>query len=291
MFTKNDKNLGMHCFAADKEFNPDSVTSPGIITSVAYISMLKQPHLLITGKTGSGKSVLINDLIFTAAKCYPMDSADGETGARVSQFIFIDPKGVELVMWCDLPHTLAYATEPDECVSALQLALRITKARNKIMRESKPRKRKWDKGDIYVIIDEFADLMTTNKKRVQPLVQRLCQIGRSAKVHVILATQCPQAKIIPTEIKVNFDSRVCLKTSSVRDSRYVLDMLNTLDERSICYYLPDPETDGQAKAVYVTPHETSVIETVNFPQEELDEMNNWWTAQVDCGAIQCSHAA
>ena len=82
--------------------------------------------------------------------------------------------------------------------------------------------KKYGGGAVYVIIDELADLMTTNRRQVQPLLQRLCQIGRAANVHVIAATQCPLSSVIPTPIKVNFDARVALRTRSAQDSRNIL---------------------------------------------------------------------
>lgn len=176
-----------------------------------YLDALKQPHLLIAGTTGSGKSVLVNALIYTA-----LYNAPGE-----ASFILIDPKRVELSEFRPLPHTLYYASEPDTMPDALRYAINLTERRFTIMQAEKVKK--WPGGDIYVVIDELADLMTTNRKEVQPLIQRLCQIGRAARVHVIACTQTPIAKVIPTEIKVNFDARFGLRTRSKQDSRNILD--------------------------------------------------------------------
>lgn len=176
-----------------------------------YLDALKQPHLLIAGTTGSGKSVLVNALIYTALYKAPGDVS----------FIFIDPKRVELSEFRELPHCLRYSSEPDTMPEALRYAMRLTEYRYTVMQTE--RVKKWQGGDVYVIIDELADLMTTNKKEVLPLVQRLAQIGRAARVHVIACTQTPIAKVIPTEIKVNFDARFGLRTRSKQDSRNILD--------------------------------------------------------------------
>lgn len=176
-----------------------------------YLDALRQPHLLIAGTTGSGKSVLVNALIYTALYKAPGDVS----------FILIDPKRVELSEFRPLPHTLYYASEPDTMPDALRYAMNLTERRFTIMQAEKVKK--WAGGDIYVVIDELADLMTTNRKEVQPLIQRLCQIGRAARVHVIACTQTPIAKVIPTEIKVNFDARFGLRTRSKQDSRNILD--------------------------------------------------------------------
>ena len=175
-----------------------------------YTDMLKQPHLLIAGATGSGKSVIINSLIYTALFRSP-DQV---------QFIFIDPKRVELIDFSRVSHCVKYASEPDEMIAALQMAISITEQRYKQMRRK--RVKTFSGGDLYVVIDELADLMTTAKKQVQPIIQRLCQIGRAARVHVIAATQCPLSCVIPTPIKVNFDARVGLRTRSAQDSRNIL---------------------------------------------------------------------
>ena len=175
-----------------------------------YENMLQQPHLLVAGATGSGKSVVINGIITTA-----LFNAPSEV-----QFILIDPKRVELVDYRCLPHTAFYASEPDEMVRGLNIALNSIEARYKQMQRA--HEKKYTGAQMYVIIDELADLMTTNKKKVQPLIQRIAQIGRAAGVHLICATQCPLAKVIPTEIKVNFDARVGLRTRSAQDSRNIL---------------------------------------------------------------------
>lgn len=176
-----------------------------------YKDMLSQPHLLIAGATGSGKSVIINGLIYTALY-------DSPAAVRL---ILIDPKRVELVEYKNLPHTIQYASEPGEMIGALQGALDIVEMRYKLMQRQ--REKKYNGAAVYIVIDELADLMTTSKKHVQPLLQRLAQIGRAANVHIIAATQCPLAAVIPTPIKVNFDSRVGLRTRSRQDSRNILD--------------------------------------------------------------------
>nr|WP_296960378.1 FtsK/SpoIIIE domain-containing protein [uncultured Mediterraneibacter sp.] len=175
-----------------------------------YENMMEQPHLLIAGATGSGKSVVINGIITTALFKAPTEV----------QFILIDPKRVELVDYRYLPHTAFYASEPDDMVRALQMAMNIIEMRYKQMQSA--RQKKYTGTELYVIIDELADLMTTNKKQVMPLIQRIAQVGRAAGVHLICATQCPLAKVIPTEIKVNFDARVGLRTRSAQDSRNIL---------------------------------------------------------------------
>ena len=196
-----------------------------------YKDMLQQPHLLIAGATGSGKSVVINGLVYTALYDSP----------AAVQFILIDPKRVELVDFKPLPHTLKYASEPGEMVQALQHGAAIMENRYRNM--AKRHIKEWDGTHIYIVIDELADLMLTNKKQVQPLLQHLAQLGRAARVHVIAATQCPLAKVLPTEIKANFDSRLGLRTASAQDSRNILGVKG-------CEWLPDPRREHRAQGYY-----------------------------------------
>ena len=227
-----------------------------------YADMLeRQPHILVAGATGSGKSVVINALIYTALYKFPL-SAESKNSAG---FILIDPKRVELAAYKGLPHTLKYASEPVEMVQALQYAMELTETRYRTMQRQ--RAKKWGGGQIYVIIDEFADLMTTNKKQVQPLIQRLAQVGRAANIHLILATQCPLAKVIPTEIKVNFDARVALRTRSAQDSRNILGDTG-------CELLP-----RYGQGYYMTPEGTTLYNIPMIPEDELSARVQWWMTQ------------
>ena len=150
--------------------------SPADNVYALYNDMSVQPHLLIAGATGSGKSVVVNGIIYNLLH---------NTPDRV-QLILIDPKRVELSQWQRVPHCIVYASEPDNMPEALRRAMQITEDRYRDMQ------RRWlrtyDGGHVYVIIDELADLMTTQKRAVLPVLQRLCQIGRAARVHVILHT-------------------------------------------------------------------------------------------------------
>jgi S-DNA-T family DNA segregation ATPase FtsK/SpoIIIE len=230
--------------------------------------MLEQPHLLIAGTTGSGKSVVVNALIYTALYNPPLDIAGG------TQFILIDPKRVELVKYQNLPHTIMYASEPQDMTRALQHGLDTIEERYR--KAAKSAENGHSGGDIYIIIDEFADLMTTNKKAVAPLVQRIAQIGRAAKVHLILCTQCPLSEIIPTKIKVNFDARLGLRTRSRQDSRNIL-------ERTGCELLPYPPRAHMAQGYYMTPEGTDLYTLKMYTQEQISERVQFWENQNKSG--------
>lgn len=222
-----------------------------------YLNALGQTHLLVGGTTGSGKSVLVNGLIYTALFRAP----------SAAQFILIDPKRVELVEYKPLPHVLRYASEPDTMTAALDLAMNTTESRFTVMQSEGVKK--WRGGDLYVIIDELADLMTTNRKTVQPLLQRLCQIGRAARVHVVACTQTPISAVIPTQIKVNFDSRFILRTRTAQDSRNLMD-------RTGAELLP-----RYGQAYYSTPEyiPPALVTVPMIPDEEISARVSWWMNQ------------
>lgn len=230
------------------------LTTPGGQYSALYDDMAKQPHLLIAGATGSGKSVVINGIISTLLTLhFPSDA----------QLILIDPKRVELVQYRKLPHTIRYASEPEEFEQALRHAMAIidTRFRDMQKRES----RMWEGGQVYVIIDELADLMTTCKKQCQPLIQRICQVGRASGVHLIAATQSPISQIISTPIKCNLDSRVALRTRSAQDSRNILGVAG-------CEKLPRYGT-----AYYMRPEGLDLMKIPMIPEETIRNLVAWWT--------------
>lgn len=232
-------------------------TTPSGEVNSLFLNALTQPHLLIAGATGSGKSVIINGLISTALYRLPGCQPDGV------QFILIDPKRVELSMYRNLPHTIVYSSEPDTMLAALQTALNITE--NRYTQMQKQGVRKYTGGDIYVIIDELADLMTTQKAKVTPLIQRLAQIGRAANVHIIAATQCPKADVIPTKIACNFDARFGLRTRNAQDSRNITGLSGL---ESLPKY---------GKGFYMTPDEEKVYDIPLTPDTELERLVNWWS--------------
>lgn len=192
--------------------------------------MLRQPHLLIAGATGSGKSVLINGIVKTIIRTSPND-----------KLVLIDPKKVELWEYHRDRHTLAYADETAAIVATLRNCIQTMELRYFAMKQTGAKEAPF--SHIYVIIDEYADLMITAKKEVQPLIIRLSQLGRAARIHLIMATQRPTRDIITGAIKVNMDSRVALRCPTAQDSRNIINMngAEKLPRYGKGYYLT-PET-------------------------------------------------
>ena len=226
-----------------------------------FLDMLGQSHLLIAGASGSGKSVLVNGLIVTALYDFPFCDSDSK------RLILIDPKRTEFHPYKNLPHTMYYASEPQDMVEALHYALGVVEQRYRTMEENGWRT--YRGSDVYVVIEELADLMTTNKRTVQPLIQRLCQIARAAKVHVWAITQCPLVEVIPTPIKVNFDGIVALRTRCAQDSRNIIGIKGAeeLPRYGDClYYTPDMTQPIRCAVPYIT-------------KDEQDDMIEWWMKQ------------
>lgn len=225
-----------------------------------FDSMTKQPHLLIAGATGSGKSVVENGIIYRLLQKLPTDV----------QLILIDPKRVELAQWAKCPHVIRYASEPETMLSALRLALQITEER--YQRMQKKRIREYDGGHVYVIIDELADLMTTQKKAVLPVLQRLGQIARAAHVHMIACTQTVKADVLPTVLTCNFDSRVALRTSTAQQSRMIIDVAG-------CECFPDPKTEKRAFCYFRQGANLTVYQVPMHTEEELQDLADYWTTK------------
>ena len=241
-----------------KKKKPRTWFTPAGEMSNLMLDMLKQPHLLIAGATGSGKSVLINTLIYTALFKAP----------AAAMFILIDPKRVELVQYKALPHTIRYASEPADIVQDLTDTINMMERRFTEMQ--KTGQKETQRGHIYVIIDEFADLMTTAKKQTLPQLQRVAQLGRAAHIHLIAATQRPTRDIINGQIKVNMDSRVALRCPTAQDSRNIINVKGAelLPRHGFGYYLT-PETMQPA-----------LIEIPYTDPEDLEGRVKWWTDQV-----------
>ena len=136
------------------------------------------------------------------------------------------------------------------------------------------RQRLYNGSDVYIMIDELADLMTTAKRDVMPLLQRLCQIGRAARVHVIAATQCPISAVIPTPIKVNFDSRVALRTRSKQDSRNILGLTG-------CETLP-----RYGYGYYMTPENTTLYQIPMIADGDRQRLIEYWTGRAGRGKLR-----
>jgi S-DNA-T family DNA segregation ATPase FtsK/SpoIIIE len=192
-------------------------------------NLAKMPHLLIAGTTGSGKSVMSNTLI--TSLLYRNSPSD-------MKLIIVDPKQVEMAQYQDIPHLLTpIITQTDKALSAMKWAVGEMERRYSLMAEERVKniadynakisssedKEKPKMPYIVVIIDEMADLMMMAGKDLEMLIVRIAQKGRAAGIHLVLATQRPEVKVITGLIKANIPGRIAFAVGSQMDSRIMLD--------------------------------------------------------------------
>jgi S-DNA-T family DNA segregation ATPase FtsK/SpoIIIE len=187
--------------------------------------LAKMPHLLVAGQTGSGKSVMINDIL--TSLLYRNSPSD-------LKLILVDPKQVELTPYNDIPHLLTpVINEPEKCISALKWAVAEMERRLKAMAEVGRRniveynnlKKEEGMPYIVIVIDELADLMMMAARDVEALIVRLAQKARAAGIHLVLATQRPSVDVITGLIKANVPARITFTVASQVDSRTIIDQV------------------------------------------------------------------
>lgn len=168
-------------------------------------------HVLVSGTTGSGKSVLIYDYIYSlVGKYFP----------NQLKMVLIDPKRVDLTSFCPLPHVVKHVTETKEIISVLDEVINVMESRYDDM--ARRGIKEYDGAYLLIVIDEIADLMTTCKKDFMPRIQRIAQLGRASRIKLICATQCPSRDVIPAKLTVNFNGRVGLRCNDTIESRQII---------------------------------------------------------------------
>jgi S-DNA-T family DNA segregation ATPase FtsK/SpoIIIE len=203
--------------------------------------LTRMPHLLIAGTTGSGKSVCLNAVILSVLMTKRPDHV---------KLILIDPKMVEMSQFKEVPHLMCpIVTDMEQAEQILEWAVTKMDERYEILAEARVKNiagyNELGADELYarlkpaneeeksaiithlpyivIVIDELADLMMTAAKEVEHHLSRLAQKSRAVGIHIIVATQRPEARVVTGLIKSNLPSRICFRVASRMDSRIVLD--------------------------------------------------------------------
>ena len=209
-------------------------------------------HVLIGGKSGSGKSYLISELIHTALTKTPNEIS----------FYIADPKRVDMNEYRHLPHVIEYEQTPENILQMLKKARAVMEQRYKIM-EQKGLKL-WRGGKIYIVVDELLDLMQSKVgKAIQEQLLGLLCLGRASKVLVISATQTVHRAVLGM-LPINFQFIIALQTKSATDSRMLIGQAGA-------ELLPK-----YGKAIFSNRQGIYIQDILSSTPEDKQDRINWW---------------
>jgi DNA segregation ATPase FtsK/SpoIIIE, S-DNA-T family len=247
-----------------------------IAGSPIVADLAKMPHLLVAGQTGSGKSVMINDIL--TSMLYRSSPAE-------LKLILVDPKQVELTPYNGIPHLLTpVITEPEKCISALKWAVAEMERRLRAMSEVGKRnigeynnlKKEEGMPYIVIVIDELADLMMMAARDVEALIVRIAQKARAAGIHLILATQRPSVDVITGLIKANVPARIAFTVASQVDSRTIIDQMGAeklLGRGDMLLLTSDMPKPKRVQAALIDDEETARV-TAFIQEQQAPQYND-----------------
>lgn len=239
-----------------------------ILGKPVMLDLKRQPHLLIAGTTGSGKSVCVNSIITSLIYNYE---------PNYLRFILVDPKMVELQLYNGLPHLLTpVIVDPQVAPMVLKWTMHEMERRYSLLSAMNTRdieryndkvKRLKDGTEqlpyIVVIIDEMADLMMSSKE-VEGYITRIAQKSRAVGIHLVVATQRPSVDIITGLIKANFPARIAFQVAQKTDSRTIIDQNGAeklLGRGDMLYQSPTSSFPMRIQGGYISEEETEKIAT------------------------------
>ncbi|MFH1582261.1 MAG: DNA translocase FtsK [bacterium] len=246
-----------------------------------YADLIKMPHLLVAGATGTGKTIFLNSLILGLLY---------QNSPDIMRIILIDPKRVEFSAYKELPHLLCPVIyDAQKSINALKWLVSEMERRFEVLASNGSRNMasynqkavKDGEGPlpyIILIIDELADLMAAKGREMEAGIVRLAQMARAVGIHLVLATQRPSVEVITGLIKANITSRVTFQVASQVDSRTVLDMSGAeklLGAGDLLFISADQGKPKRIQGAYATEKEVrKVVEFVKSnnghlrPEEE-----------------------
>lgn len=277
---KHRRNVNLSEIIQSPEFNNAKAPATFALGKNLYgqsrvVEIKKLPHVLIAGATGAGKSCCINSIIVSLLyKASPDDV----------RLILIDPKRIEMSVYAGIPHLLMdeIICDTDKAIRALNWAISEMERRIKFLADVNYRdideynadcqKNGYEKMPrIVIIVDEFADLMSTGKKAVEDTVNRIARLARAVGIHLMLATQRPSVDVISGTIKNNFPSRVAFKVTSSFDSKTILDTVGAdklLGYGDLLYMMPGASDLERMQGAFISNEEVKKV--VDFVKAKND---------------------
>ena len=269
-----------------------------------FANIARMPHGLIAGTTGSGKSVMIHNLIISLLF---------RNSPEQLRFIMVDPKRIELTLYNGIPHLLTpVITDAKKVILSLKWAIKEMERRLDVLQGERvqnigsyhdtvyqPAKIKFDKRVqgtpeedeilrqelpeplpyIVIIVDELADLMQAYPKELEACIVRLAQMSRAVGIHLILTTQRPSVNVITGTIKANVPTRLAFQVASQIDSRTILDAAGAeklLGQGDMLFLSAEQSKPTRLQSAFVTTEEVNKVVAYLKDQsnaQELDSIN------------------
>ncbi len=293
--------IGLAALLASPEFTDSpqpllAALGKDITGKAHFANIARMPHGLIAGTTGSGKSVMIHNLILSLLYRNSPDQL---------RLVMVDPKRVELTLYNGIPHLMTdVITDAKKALMALKWAVKEMERRYDVLRENRvqnlasyhskvyqPAKDTFDDATfetdeereaarkelppalpyIVIIMDELADLMHAYPRELEAAIVRLAQMSRAVGIHLLLATQRPSVNVITGTIKANIPTRLAMKVASQVDSRTILDSVGAeklLGQGDLLFSSEEYDKPMRLQSAFVSDDELKAV--VDFLKKQAD---------------------